>query len=97
MINAQMTEYKYYPLKENAYGQAIIDEGSNGSILMAINLVNQSISDNPLYTDATYIGLTYNKEISDNHVIQYGNQKLKVLYVNPIGRYKQVYMARMGK
>lgn len=96
MINAQMTEYKYYPYKENSYGEAIIDEGSSGSILMAINLVNQSVSDNPLYTNATYIGLTYNKEISDKHVIQYGNQKLKVLYVNPIGRYKQVYMAKMG-
>lgn len=96
MINAQMTEYKYYPYKENVYGEAIIDEGSSGSILMAINLIDQSISDNPLYTNATYIGLTYNKEISDKHVIQYGNQKLKVIYVNPMGRYKQVYMARMG-
>ena len=95
MINAQMTEYKYYPMKENEYGEAIIDEGSFGTILIAINLINQAISDNPLYTNATYIGITFNKEISDKHIVKYGNQKLKVLYVNPIGRYKQVYMATM--
>ena len=88
MINAQMTEYKYYPMKE--------DEGSFGTILIAINLINQAVSDNPLYTNSTYIGITFNKEISDKHIIKYGNQKLKVLYVNPIGRYKQVYMATMG-
>ena len=96
MINAQMTEYKYYPYKENAYGEAILDEGSYGSILMAINLINQTVSDNPLYTDATYLGLTYNKEISDSNVVEYDNQKLKVIYVNPIGKYTQVYMAKMG-
>lgn len=95
MINAQMTEYKYYPYKENAYGEAIIDEGSYGSILIAINLTNHSISDNPLYTNADYIGLTYNKEISDSHVIEYDNQKLKVIYVNPIGRYRQVFLTKI--
>jgi hypothetical protein len=40
MINAQMTEYRYYPMKENEYGEAIIDEGSFGTVLMAINLMN---------------------------------------------------------
>ena len=96
MINAQMTEYRYYPMKENEYSQAVIDEGSFGTILMAINFINQAVSDNPLYTNYTYIGFTLYKDISDIHSVEYGNQKHKVLYVNPMGRYKQVYMAAMG-
>lgn len=96
MINAQMTEYKYFVYKENEYGEQAIDTSSSGTILMAINLVNKEVTDNILYTNANYIGLTLDNSITDKFVIEYGKEKLKVLYVNPQGRYKQVFMAKVS-
>lgn len=96
MINAQMTEYKYFIYKENEYGEQVIDISSSGTILMAINLVNKEVTDNILYTNANYIGLTLDNSITDKFVIEYGKEKLKVLYVNPQGRYKQVFMAKVS-
>ena len=93
MINADMRNYDYYLFGENnAYGQAQISEEKQGSIKMAINITSQNIQDNIKYKGAAYIGLTH-ANIDDTYVIQYGNQKLKVLYVNPKGRYQQVFMA----
>ena len=63
---------------------------------MAINLVNKEVADNILYTNANYIGLTLDNSITDKFVIEYGKEKLKVLYVNPQGRYKQVFMAEVS-
>lgn len=96
MINTQMTEYKYFVYKENEYGEQVIDTSSSGTILMAINLVNKEVADNILYTNANYIGLTLDNSITDKFVIEYGKEKLKVLYVNPQGRYKQVFMAKVS-
>ena len=96
MINAQMTEYKYFVYKENEYVEQVIDTTSSGTILMAINLVNKEVTDNILYTNANYIGLTLDNSITDKFVIEYGKEKLKVLYVNPQGRYKQVFMAKVS-
>lgn len=96
MINAQMTEYKYFVYKKNEYGEQVIDTSSSGTILMAINLVNKEVTDNILYTNANYIGLTLDNSITDKFVIEYGKEKLKVLYVNPQGRYKQVFMAKVS-
>lgn len=96
MINAQMTEYKYLVYKENEYGEQVIDTSSSGTILMAINLVNKEVTDNILYTNANYIGLTLDNSITDKFIIEYGKEKLKVLYVNPQGRYKQVFMAKVS-
>lgn len=96
MINAQMTKYKYFVYKENEYGEQVIDTSSSGTILMAINLVNKEVTDNILYTNANYIGLTLDNSITDKFVIEYGKEKLKVLYVNPQGRYKQVFMAKVS-
>lgn len=96
MINAQMTEYKSFVYKENEYGEQVIDTSSSGTILMAINLVNKEVTDNILYTNANYIGLTLDNSITDKFVIEYGKEKLKVLYVNPQGRYKQAFMAKVS-
>lgn len=63
---------------------------------MAINLVNKEVDDNILYTNANYIGLTLDNSITDKIIIECGKEKLKVLYVNPQGRYKQVFMAKVS-
>jgi hypothetical protein len=94
MINTDMRLYDYYTLgQKDAYGQAVAADMVAGQIKMAINIASQSIQDNILYQNAQYIGLTH-AEVDDTFVIQYGEERLKVLYVNPKGRYTQVYMAR---
>lgn len=98
MINAQMKPYSYWLYEEeNEYGEKTISANANpiGVIKMAINLMNEQTVDNVLYQNANYIGLTLSSGITDNYVIQYGDERLKVLYVNPIGRYKQVFLSRM--
>lgn len=95
-INSQMRNYKYYLLGRNdEYGQPIPYEEEGNMIKMAINFASEAISENPLYSGAQYTGLTFDKKVDASYVIQYGNEKLKVLYAHPAGRYRQVFMARM--
>lgn len=94
MINTDMREYNYFTFGElDEYGQQTLSKEAQGTIKMAINNTSQSIQDNIKYKDATYIGLTH-ANVNDTYVIDYGEEGLlKVLYVNPRGRYKQVFMA----
>lgn len=94
MINADMRTYNYFTYGEpDEYGQRKLSEEAQGTIKIAINIINQSIQDNIKYKDATYIGLTH-AQVNDTYVIDYGEEGLlKVLYVNPHGRYKQVFLA----
>ena len=94
MINATMRLYDYYLYNEkDSYGQAQLTPTAQGSIPISIHITSQSIQDNINYTGANYIGLTM-AAIDDSFVIQYGTEKLKVLYINPMGRYKQVFLGR---
>lgn len=96
MINASMRFYDYFTLGENDdYGQPQLSS-KKGSVKMSINLQSQAVVDNIKFKDATYVGLTLDKKIDDTYVIKLDeNTNLKVLYVNPFGRYKQIYMAEM--
>ena len=95
MINAQMRFYDYYTIGgKDAYGQAQLSEDIQGSVKMAINISSQTIQDNINYQDCNYVGLTM-AELDDSYVIKYGNEKLKVQYVNPRGRYNLVYLTRI--
>ena len=95
MINADMRAYNYYLYgNDNGYGQPQISDTVQGALKMAINITSQSIQENILYNGAQYVGITH-AYIDDKYVIQYGDRKLKVLYVNPKGRFKQVFMAEI--
>ena len=94
MINPQMRDYNYYTYGEqDAYGQPALSD-KKGTVKMAINVLSKRIEDNVLYAQAEYIGLTSDAKINDKYVIAYGSDRLKVLYVYPYGRLKQVFMAR---
>lgn len=94
MINRAMRSYIYHTLGAiDAYGQAQMQENV-GTIKIALNITSQSAQDNILYRDAAYIGLT-KEPINDTFVIQNGEEKLKVLYVNTLGRYNQAFLKRM--
>lgn len=95
MINADMRNYDYYLYGEkDSYGQDQISSTVQGSVKMAINTASQSVQDNILYSGATYTGITH-ANINDKYVIEYGDKKLKVQYVNPKGRFKQVFLAEV--
>lgn len=90
-----MRSYNYFTFGDkDSYGQAQLSEDIQGTIKIAIYTSSQSIQDNIRYKDATYIGLTQ-AEVNDTYVIEYGNERLKVLYVNPVGRYKQVFLKNL--
>ena len=94
MINANMRNYDYFTLGAvDAYGQPQVDAEPKGTIKMAIYISSQSIQDNVNYQDCNYIGLTQAK-VDDTYIIKYNNELLKVLYVNPQGRYKQVFLVK---
>lgn len=97
MINSQFREYDYYLLPEkNNYGQQVLVEGAppDGVVELAIYETSKGINENNLYSGAQYVGLTY-AAIDDTYIIQYGDRRLKVLYVTPSNRYNQVFLARM--
>lgn len=102
MIMANMRNYDYYLYNSetDAYGQRTLikDEAGNpvvqGTVKLSISVTSQNVQDNIKYKGATYLGLTLDN-INDTYVIQYGDEKLKVLYVNPQGRLKQVFMGEI--
>lgn len=96
MINAQMRLYNFFTLgADDGYGMPQLSTEPVGKIKIAINIISQSIGDNIKYKNASYIGLTQDAKVDDAYVIEYEGQKLKVLYINPIGRYKQVFLGDM--
>ena len=95
MINADMRLYDYFTFGEDdGYGQPQLSSEPVGQVKMAINISSQSIQDNINYKDAKYVGLTH-ANVDDTYVIVVGNERLKVLYVNPKGRYNQVFLGEM--
>lgn len=92
MINS-MKVYNYFTIEgKDEYGQATISSSPIGTIKMNINITSQSIQDNINYSNSQYIGLTRDA-VDDTYFIEYEGKKLKVLYVNPKGRLKQVFMS----
>lgn len=92
MILNNMRLYDFYTFGElNAYGVQSLSKDIKGQVKLSIYTTSQSVQDNIKYKDASYIALTY-ADIDDSYVIQYGKEKLKVLYVNTQGRMKQVFL-----
>lgn len=97
MINNDMKNYNYYLYKDkNAYGQLELTDDIQGSLRIAIYNTSTNIQDNIKYKGAAYVGFTRDKNVSDNYVIDYNGEKLKVLYIPKIkSRYKLVYLANI--
>ena len=95
MINPDMRTYNYFTYGEdNGYGQPQLSNDVQGEIKMAIYNTTQFVQENINYKGATYVGMTHDKNVNDKYVIQYGDKKLKVLYVSE-GRFKAVMMEEM--
>lgn len=96
MINAKMRNLPYYTYgTKNSYGEDVLSSSPLGFIKISIHLTSQSSQNNINYKDCNYVGFTQDTKVDDTYVIEYKGEKLKVLYVNPTGRFNQVYLARM--
>lgn len=96
MINADFRLYDFFTFgDDDGYGQAQLSDNPKGKIKIAINISSQSVQDNILFKDCSYVGLTHDALVDDTYVIDYEGERLKVLYVNPKGRYKQVFLKEM--
>lgn len=94
-MEQNMRKYSYFVYGEkDDYGQPQLSKEVVGEIKMAIGVASQSIQDSVAYSGTQYTALTH-ADVNDSMVIQFGDEKLKVLYVNPHGKYKQVFLARM--
>lgn len=99
MIFSNMRLYDYYLVSLNEeYGQEVLPEAeatAAGQVKLSIYPTSTGTQENILYANCSYVGLTYDAEIDDRYIIQYGEVRLKVMYIQPIGRYKQVFMKRV--
>lgn len=96
MINTSMGTYEFYTYGAlNDYGQQALSKDVQGTIKISINTTSQSIQGNINYKDCSYIGITMDGTVNDSYVIKYKNELLKVLYVTPSGRFKQVFLQKV--
>lgn len=96
MIASRMRVYDCFALgeTEDAYGERVPTEDPIGQVKMSITFLTHTISDAAVYADCEYLGLTH-ADVKDTYYIQYGEDRLKVKYVVPQGRYKQVFLAKV--
>lgn len=97
MINSRMQDMEYFLLGvDNGYGQITMSPEPQGTINISISTITKAVSDDIRYSDASYLGLTHDKNINDTYIIKYGDELLKVQYVIPDGRYTQVFLGIYG-
>ena len=96
MINANLRDYDFFTFGANdECGQAELSKEVQGTINAAIYSLSTTIGNTVKYKDATYILLTKDNSINDSYVIKYGEEKLKVLYTIPMGRFTQAFLSEM--
>jgi hypothetical protein len=95
LISRELQLYNFSTIgAADAYGQPQASTEPVGQVKMAIYTTTQGTQDNVNYSGANYLGLT-NDSVEDTYIIHYGAERLKVLYIQPKGRYKQVFMVKV--
>lgn len=99
MIYNRMRQYNYWLVAVNdLYGQEVMpsaDAEPVGTVKLSIFPTSTGTQDNILYANCAYVALTYDAEIDDKYVVAYGKERLKVMYCQPQGRMKQVFLRRV--
>ena len=84
MVEANMQAYPLYKLTgPDAYGDYAMEP--DGTARISVSLYTQNNTENVLYKDAKYIGLTWDARITDSNIV-------KVKLVNPFGRLCQLVL-----
>ena len=93
MIQNNMKLYNYYTLDEiDDYGTNQVSQQVSGQVKLSIFLQTKQLSDNSIYKEVQFTALTNDKDINEKYLIEYNNMLLKVLYINDLGRYRQIYL-----
>ena len=99
MIINKMRLYDYWLITVNEdYQQEVLPDAATeptGQVKLSIYPTSTGTQDNILYANCSYVGLTFDAEIDEKYIIQYGKERLKVMYIQPNGRFKQVYMKKV--
>lgn len=99
MILNNMRLYNYWLISVNEeYGQEVLPTAETqptGKVKLSIFPTNTGTQENILYANCSYVALTYDAEIDDKYIIQYGKERLKVMYTQPNSRFKQVFLKRI--
>lgn len=97
MIQSNMKLYNYYVLDElDDYGTNQASEEVQGQVKLSIFLQTKQLSDNSIYKETQFTALTNDKDINEKYLIEYDEKLLKVLYINDLGRYRQVYLGSIN-
>ena len=100
MIRSDMRLYDYYKTVNNAaYGQEHLPAANatpEGQVKLSIHPTSTGTQENILYSNCSYVGLTFDAEIDDKYVIQYGKERLKVMYIQHRGRFRQVFLKKVN-
>lgn len=97
MIQNNMKLYNYYTLGElDDYGTNQASEEVKGQVKLSIFLQTKQLSDNSIYKETQFTALTNDKDINEKYLIEYNEKLLKVLYINDLGRYRQVYLGSVN-
>jgi hypothetical protein len=89
-----MRNYEYCTYGElDAYGMPSVSD-AKGTIKIALEIASQEVNESVKYSGCTYIGFTH-ADIDDTYIIKTDDADLKVMYVNPRGRFKQVFLREM--
>jgi len=99
MIYSNMRLYDYWLVSVNeAYGQEVLPDAKAepiGKVKLSIYPTSTGTQENILYANCAYVGLTFDTEIDDKYVILYEGKRLKVMYKQPMGRFKQVFLKQV--
>ena len=100
MIYSKMRPYDYWKISVNEeYGQEVLPAetaAADGQVKLSIYPTSAGTQDNILYADCSYVGFTFDAEVSDKYVIAYEKERLKVMYIQQAGRMRQVFLKRVN-
>lgn len=96
MINREMRPVSVVSFASgtDAYGQKRKGAQTERTVQMVVKVYNQYNVDDIRYNDVTTIGLTADKDITDENRVIIDNVPYDVLYVIPSTRYQQILMKR---
>ena len=92
MINRQLQTVKVISKSgKDEYGQRHIDETAPRFTFLTIGLYEHSQNSDIRYADCKYVGLTKDTTLTDNDYLVYEGKEHKSEFINPYGRWVQVF------
>lgn len=94
MVNRELRKVSLISFEPGAdkFGQQMTKESEVKEIMMTFGLYSHVADESPLYQAVNYFGLTREKNVRDNQVVEIDGKQHKILFVNNFSRLTQVFM-----